>query len=162
MATFHTLPLAARDAAPDPLTPARHRLRQAIAPVDRARRETEPAAEQIHRLTAVVAEHDRLQAQLRELYTRDQAARGEWIAGGRIQATEAKTHLPQLLDEVERGETIIITRHGHPISPIIPKRTVGSRRSMRRLPTSRSSVNRPGKRQSKKSSGLSVRVVSIN
>jgi hypothetical protein len=86
VATFHTLPLAARDAAPDPLTPARHRLRQAIAAVDRARRETEAAAEQIHRLTAVVAEHDRLQAQMRELYTRDQAARGEWIAGGRIRA----------------------------------------------------------------------------
>jgi len=27
-----------------------------------------------------------------------------------IQASEAKTHLPQLLDEIERGETIIITR----------------------------------------------------
>jgi hypothetical protein len=33
----------------------------------------------------VVAEHDRLQAQLCELYQRDQAARGEWIAGGRIE-----------------------------------------------------------------------------
>ena len=39
--------LAARDAAPDPLTPARHRLRQAIAAVDRARREVEAAAEQL-------------------------------------------------------------------------------------------------------------------
>ena len=29
-----------------------------------------------------------------------------------IQASEAKTHLPQLLDDVERGETIVITRHG--------------------------------------------------
>jgi prevent-host-death family protein len=27
-----------------------------------------------------------------------------------IQASEAKTHLPRLLDEVERGETLIITR----------------------------------------------------
>jgi PHD/YefM family antitoxin component YafN of YafNO toxin-antitoxin module len=31
-----------------------------------------------------------------------------------IQASQAKTHLPQLLDEVERGETVIITRHGRP------------------------------------------------
>lgn len=84
MASLHTLPLAARYSAPDPLTPARHRLRQTIAAVDRVRREAEAAAEQIHRLTGVVAEHDRLQAQLLELCKRDQAARGEWIAGGRI------------------------------------------------------------------------------
>ena len=38
-----------------------------------------------------------------------------------IQASEAKTHLPQILDEVERGETIRITRHGRPISRIIPE-----------------------------------------
>ena len=36
-----------------------------------------------------------------------------------VQASEAKTHLPQLLDEVERGETFIITRHGRPIARII-------------------------------------------
>jgi len=29
-----------------------------------------------------------------------------------IQASDAKTHLPQILDEVERGETVVITRHG--------------------------------------------------
>ena len=84
MATFHTLPLAARDAAPDSLTPARHRLRQTIAAVDRTRRDTEAAAEQLHRLTDVVSAHDQLHAQLHELMSRDQAARGEWIAGGRI------------------------------------------------------------------------------
>ena len=38
-----------------------------------------------------------------------------------IQASEAKTHLPQLLDEVERGETIIITRHGRAIARILPE-----------------------------------------
>jgi prevent-host-death family protein len=37
-----------------------------------------------------------------------------------IQASEAKTHLPQLLDEVERGETLIITRHGRRIARIVP------------------------------------------
>jgi hypothetical protein len=31
-----------------------------------------------------------------------------------VQASEAKTHLPHLLDEVARGRTVIITRHeGH-------------------------------------------------
>jgi len=38
-----------------------------------------------------------------------------------IQASEAKTHLPQLLDEIERGETIIITRHGRAIARLIPE-----------------------------------------
>jgi prevent-host-death family protein len=39
-----------------------------------------------------------------------------------VKASEAKTHLPQLLDEVERGETIIITRHGRAIARIVPER----------------------------------------
>jgi prevent-host-death family protein len=38
-----------------------------------------------------------------------------------IQASEAKVHLPQLLDEVERGETLIVTRHGRPIARIVPE-----------------------------------------
>ena len=38
-----------------------------------------------------------------------------------IQASEAKTHLPQLLDEIERGRTIIITRHGRAIARLIPE-----------------------------------------
>jgi prevent-host-death family protein len=38
-----------------------------------------------------------------------------------VQASEAKTHLPQLLDEVERGETIVITRHGRAIARIVPE-----------------------------------------
>ena len=41
---------------------------------------------------------------------------------------DAKTHLPKLLDEVERGETVTITRHGRPIAKLVPiddrKRTV--------------------------------------
>jgi prevent-host-death family protein len=38
-----------------------------------------------------------------------------------VQASEAKTHLARLLDEVERGETIIITRHGQAIARIVPE-----------------------------------------
>jgi len=38
-----------------------------------------------------------------------------------IQASEAKTHLLKLLDEVERGETLLITRHGRPIARIVPQ-----------------------------------------
>jgi len=38
-----------------------------------------------------------------------------------VQASDAKIHLPQLLDEVERGETLIITRHGRAIARIVPE-----------------------------------------
>jgi prevent-host-death family protein len=33
---------------------------------------------------------------------------------------EAKTHLPRLLARVERGETIIITRHGRAVARLVP------------------------------------------
>lgn len=38
-----------------------------------------------------------------------------------IQASEAKTHLLRLLDDVEKGETVVITRHGKPIARIVPE-----------------------------------------
>ncbi len=38
-----------------------------------------------------------------------------------IQASEAKARLSQLLDEVERGETVVITRHGRAVARIIPE-----------------------------------------
>ena len=38
-----------------------------------------------------------------------------------IQASEAKARLPQLLDDVERGETLVITRHGRAIARIVPE-----------------------------------------
>jgi prevent-host-death family protein len=42
---------------------------------------------------------------------------------------DAKTNLAKLLDEVERGETVTITRHGRPVAKLVPvtganKRTV--------------------------------------
>jgi prevent-host-death family protein len=41
-----------------------------------------------------------------------------------VQASEAKTHFARLLDEVERGETIVITRHGQAIARIVPEARV--------------------------------------
>ena len=38
-----------------------------------------------------------------------------------IQASEAKTKFLQLLDDVERGDTLIITRHGKPIARLSPE-----------------------------------------
>jgi prevent-host-death family protein len=38
----------------------------------------------------------------------------------RIQSSEAKSRFSELLDDVERGETIVVTRHGRDIAQIIP------------------------------------------
>ena len=37
-----------------------------------------------------------------------------------IRASDAKDHLPSLLDAVEGGETVVITRHGKPIARLVP------------------------------------------
>ena len=37
-----------------------------------------------------------------------------------IGAYEAKTKLSDLLDRVAKGESITITRHGHPIARLVP------------------------------------------
>jgi prevent-host-death family protein len=39
-----------------------------------------------------------------------------------IGAYEAKTHLPALLERVQRGEHITITKHGKPIARLVPIR----------------------------------------
>ena len=39
-----------------------------------------------------------------------------------IQATEAKARLAELLRTVERGETVVITRHGEAVARLIPAR----------------------------------------
>ena len=39
-----------------------------------------------------------------------------------IGAFEAKTHLPKLLESVQKGERFVITKHGHPVAELIPFR----------------------------------------
>lgn len=38
---------------------------------------------------------------------------------------EAKTHLPELLKAVEKGETIVITRRGAPVARLVPADRAG-------------------------------------
>lgn len=38
-----------------------------------------------------------------------------------IQSSFAKTHFAQILDEVEKGETVQITRHGRVVAKIVPQ-----------------------------------------
>ena len=37
-----------------------------------------------------------------------------------VGAYEAKTHLSRLLDEVAKGETVTITKHGLPVALLVP------------------------------------------
>lgn len=37
-----------------------------------------------------------------------------------IQASEAKTHFLRILDDVERGNTVTVTRHGKTVARIVP------------------------------------------
>jgi prevent-host-death family protein len=37
-----------------------------------------------------------------------------------VGAYEAKTHLPELLERVKKGERIVITKHGNPIAELVP------------------------------------------
>jgi len=37
-----------------------------------------------------------------------------------IGAYDAKTHLPKLLERVEKGERFVITRHGRPVAELVP------------------------------------------
>lgn len=60
-----------------------------------------------------------------------------------IQSSDAKTHLPQLLSDVERGETIVITRHGRAIARLVPEaeqRTNDVQRTMEQITTFRQTM----------------------
>jgi prevent-host-death family protein len=58
-----------------------------------------------------------------------------------IQASAAKARLAELLDQVERGETVVITRHGKPIARLVPDdeetRRADARRAMAEIEAAR-------------------------
>ncbi len=45
-----------------------------------------------------------------------------------FQASEAKTHFLRILYEVERGESVLITRHGKPVARISPQAEIDRER----------------------------------
>ena len=49
----------------------------------------------------------------------------------KIQASEAKTHFLRILDDVERGESVVITRHGKAVARVIPEVAIDSERRAR-------------------------------
>jgi len=49
-----------------------------------------------------------------------------------VGAFDAKTNLSQLLDRVEQGETVVITRHGAPVAKLVPFEDSIDREKVRR------------------------------
>lgn len=43
-----------------------------------------------------------------------------------VGAYDAKTHFSDLLARVERGESIVITKHGNPVARLVPARESGT------------------------------------
>ncbi len=62
-----------------------------------------------------------------------------------MQASEARARLLQILDDVERGETIVITRHGRAIVRLIPE----SRRRQEVVDKAIESIKALGRRHGK-------------
>jgi prevent-host-death family protein len=48
-----------------------------------------------------------------------------------IQATEVEAHILRILDDVERGESVLITRNGKPVARISPETEVDRDRVQR-------------------------------
>jgi prevent-host-death family protein len=46
--------------------------------------------------------------------------KNEFPAMANIGAYDAKTHLPKLLERVEKGERFVITRHGKAVAELTP------------------------------------------
>lgn len=61
------------------------------------------------------------------------------------QASEAKTHFLRILDDVERGESVVITRHGKPIARISPETGIDRKRVQEAMEGMRALRQRIGK-----------------
>jgi prevent-host-death family protein len=62
-----------------------------------------------------------------------------------IQASVAKTKFLSILDEVERGASVIVTRHGKPVARIVPEAEIDRERVERAIEGIRALRQRTGK-----------------
>ena len=68
-----------------------------------------------------------------------------------IGAYDAKTHLPKLLERVQRGERFVITKHGKPVAelgPVKPHDPESVREVLQRMRKGREALARRGVRLS--------------
>ena len=61
-----------------------------------------------------------------------------------VGASKARTHFSALLDEVARGETIVITRRGHPVAWLTPPEAPARRSAVAAAATLRDLRKRVG------------------
>ncbi len=62
-----------------------------------------------------------------------------------IQASEAKTHFLRILDEVEQGQSILVTRRGKTVARIIPEKQIDRAKVLRAIEDMRALRKRIGK-----------------
>jgi prevent-host-death family protein len=65
-----------------------------------------------------------------------------------IQASEAKAKFLSILDDVERGESVVITRHGKPVARISPQAEIDRERVERATEAIRALRKRIGAKMS--------------
>ncbi len=63
-----------------------------------------------------------------------------------VSIANAKAHLSELLDAVEAGEQVVITRHGRPVARVIPVREAKRQLPLDRLEALRRQL--PGRQES--------------
>ena len=61
------------------------------------------------------------------------------------QASEAKTHFLRILDDVARGQSVVVTRHGKEVALISPKAQIDQERVQRAIDGMRALRQRTGK-----------------
>ena len=68
-----------------------------------------------------------------------------------IGAYDAKTHLPKLLERVQRGERFVITKHGRPVAelgPVAARDSESIRKALEQMRKGRDALARRGVRLS--------------
>jgi prevent-host-death family protein len=77
---------------------------------------------------------------------------GAQVETREVQASVAKTHFSQLLDEVERGTTIVVLRHGRPVARIVPD----PEERLRRRREAMANIRKLGKERAKRYGKITV------
>uniref|UniRef100_E6QVF6 Antitoxin n=1 Tax=mine drainage metagenome TaxID=410659 RepID=E6QVF6_9ZZZZ len=57
-----------------------------------------------------------------------------------VSLAQAKAHLSELMDNVESGEEVVITRHGRPVARVLPINPIKQMLSLQRLAELRQQV----------------------
>ena len=79
-----------------------------------------------------------------------------------VRASEAKTHLGRLLDAVERGETIVLTRRGRRVARLVPEvarsgsNTAAQRRRQKAISEAIADIKALGKEIQERSGPISI------